>query len=159
MSSDGHFLHRIAHSIIISASFGVSIVFHGSALLCQTTLLKLWWYLFLSKHFGPKCHWFKCYIICAEQPLQIPNSALLFDKGLGPQVLYSKVGGIVLGRLSKLIIMPLLFLPHGSFSPKYHLFDLVLLSRIIFINTEQDLFINWDFGPRCRSRFKDKKNS
>ena len=42
MFSDGYFLHRIEHSVIISASFGVSIVFHGSALLCQTTLLKLW---------------------------------------------------------------------------------------------------------------------
>ena len=96
---------------------------------------------------------------CAEQHSQIRNSALLFDKGLGPQVLYSKVGGIVPGRLSKLIITSFLFLPNGSFSPKYHLFDSVLLSWIIFINTEQDLFINWDFGPRHRSRFKNKKNS
>ena len=94
---------------------------------------------------------------CAEQHLQIHNSALLFDKGLGPQVLYSKVGGIVLGRLSKLIIMSFLFLPNGSFSPKYHLFDSVLLSRIIFINTEQDLFINWDFDPKRRSKCKNKK--
>ena len=62
---------------------------------------------------------------CAEQHLQIHNNALLFDKGLGPQVSYSKVGDIVLGRLSRLIIMPLLFLPHGSFNPKYHLFDSV----------------------------------
>ena len=76
---------------------------------------------------------------CAEQHLQIHNSAFLFDKGLGSQVSYSRVGDIVLGRLSKLIIMPLLFLPHGSFSPKYHLFDSVLLSRIIFINTELDI--------------------
>ena len=98
-----------------------------------------------------------CY--CAEQHLQIRKSALLFDKGLGPQVLHSKVGGIVPGRLSKLIIMSFLFLPNRSFSPKYHLFDSVLLSRIIFINTEQDLFINWNFGPRRWSRFKDKKNS
>ena len=96
---------------------------------------------------------------CAEQHLQIHNSAFLFDKGLWPQVLYSKVSGIVLGRLSKLIVMSFLFLPNGSSSPKYHLFDLVLLSRIVFINTEQDLFINWDFGPRRRSRFKNKKNS
>ena len=95
---------------------------------------------------------------CAEQHLQIRKSVILFDKGLGPQVLYSKVGGIVPGRLSKLIIMPFIFLPNGSFSPKYHLFDSVLLSRIVFINAEQDLFINWDFGPRRRSRFKNKKN-
>ena len=98
-----------------------------------------------------------CY--CAGQHLQIHNSALLFDKGLGPQVLYSKVGGIVSGRLSKLIIMSFLFLPNGSLSPKYHLFDSVLLSRIVFINTEQDLFIKWDFGPRRQPRFKNKKNS
>ena len=96
---------------------------------------------------------------CAEQHLQIRNSALLFNKGLGSQVLYFKVGDIVLGRLSKLIIMPFLFLPNGSFSPKYHLFDSVLLSRIVFISTEQDLSINWDFGPRRRPRFKNKKNS
>ena len=29
MSSDGYFLNRIEHSVIISASFGVSIVFTG----------------------------------------------------------------------------------------------------------------------------------
>ena len=94
---------------------------------------------------------------CAEQHLQIHNSAFFFDKGLGPQVLYSKVGGIMPGRLSKIILMSFLFLPNGGFSPKYHLFDSVLLSRIVFINTEQDLFINWDFGPRRRSRFRNKK--
>ena len=66
----------------------------------------------------------------------------------------------MLGRPNKLIIMSFLFLSNGSFSPKYHLFDSVLLlSRIVFINTEQDLFINWDFGPRRRSKFKNKKNS
>ena len=95
---------------------------------------------------------------CAEQYLQIRKNALLFDKGLRPQVLCSKVGGIEPGQFSKLIIMSFLFLPNGSFSPKYHLFDSVLLSRIIFINTEQDLFINWNFGPKRRSRFKNKKN-
>ena len=73
---------------------------------------------------------------------QVHNSAFLFDKGLRPQVLYSKVGGIVSGRLSKLIIMSFLFLPNRDFSPKYHLFDSILLSRIVSINTEQDLFIN-----------------
>ena len=78
----------------------------------------------------------------AEQHLQIHNNAIFFGKGLGPQVLYSKVGGIVPGRLSKLIIMSFLFLLNRSFSSKYHLFDLVLLSRIVSINTEQDLFIN-----------------
>ena len=41
------------------------------------------------------------------------------------------------GRLSKLITMSFLFLPNGSFSPKYHLFDSVLLSRIVFINTDK----------------------
>ena len=54
--------------------------------------------------------------------------------------MYSKVGGIVPGRLGKLIIMPFLFLPNGSFNPKYHSFGSVLLSRIVFINAEQDLF-------------------
>ena len=44
------------------------------------------------------------------------------------------------GRLSKLIIMPFLFLPNGSFNPKYHSFDSVLLNRAVFINVEQDLF-------------------
>ena len=96
---------------------------------------------------------------CAEQHLQIHNSALLFDKRLGPQVLYSKVGGIVPGRISKLIIMPFIFLPKGNFGPKYHLSDSVLLSRIVFTNAEYDLFINWDFGPRRRSRFRNKKHS
>ena len=74
--------------------------------------------------------------------------------------MYSKVGGIVPGRLGKLIIVPFLFLPNGSFNPKYHSFDSVLLNRIVFINAEQDFFLfNWDFGPRCQSRFKNKKNS
>ena len=74
--------------------------------------------------------------------------------------MYSKVGGIVPGRLGKLIITPFLFLPNGSFNPKYHSFGSVLLNRIVFINAEQDLFLfNWDFGPRRRSRFKNKKNS
>ena len=79
---------------------------------------------------------------CAKQHLQVHNIAFLFGKGLRPQVLYSKVGGIVPGRLSKLIIMSFLFLLNKSFSSKYHLFDSVLLSRIVSINTEQDLFIN-----------------
>ena len=82
----------------------------------------------------------------AEQHLQIHNNALLFDKGLGPQVLYSKVGGIVPGWLSKLIIMSFLFLPNGSFNPKYHSFGSVLLSRIVFINAEQDLFFYYLTG-------------
>ena len=77
--------------------------------------------------------------------------------------MYSKVGGIVPGRLGKLIIMPFLFLPNGSFNPRYHSFDSVLLNRIVFTNAEQDLLFiylfNWDFGPKCRSRFKNKKNS
>ena len=63
-----------------------------------------------------------------------------FDKRLGLQVVYSKVGGIVPGRLGKLIIMPFLFLPNGSFNPKYHSVGSVLLNRIVFINAEQDLF-------------------
>ena len=29
MSSDGYFLHRIEHSVVISAIFGVSVVFAG----------------------------------------------------------------------------------------------------------------------------------
>ena len=73
--------------------------------------------------------------------------------------MYSKVGGIVPGRLGKLIIMPFLFLPNGSFNPKYLSFGSVLLNRIVFINVGQDLFINWDFGPRRRSRFRNKKHS
>ena len=71
--------------------------------------------------------------------MQIHKDGFFFDKGLGPQVLYSKVGGIVPGQLIKFIIMPFLFLPHGRFNPKYHLFDSELLNRIIFINTEQDI--------------------
>ena len=63
-----------------------------------------------------------------------------FDKRLGLQVVCSKVGGIVPGRLGKLIIMPFLFLPNGSFNPKYHSAGSVLLNRIVFINAEQDLF-------------------
>ena len=82
-----------------------------------------------------------------------------FDERLGLQVVYSKVGGIVPGRLGKLIIMPFLFLPNGSFNPKYHSVGSVLLNRIVFINAEQDLFFNWDFGPRRQLRFKNKKNS
>ena len=54
--------------------------------------------------------------------------------------MYSKVGGIVPGRLGRFIIMPFLFLPNGSFNPKYHSFDSVLLNRIVFINAEQDFF-------------------
>ena len=60
----------------------------------------------------------------------------------GPTYCALKVGGIVPGRLSKLIIMSFLFLPNRGFSPKYYLFDSILLSRIVSINTEQDLFIN-----------------
>ena len=78
---------------------------------------------------------------CAEQHSQIHNNAFFFGKGLWPQVLYSKVGGIVPGRLSKVIITSFLFLPNGGFSLRYHLFDSVLLSRIVFINTEQDFFL------------------
>ena len=63
-----------------------------------------------------------------------------FDKRLGLQVVYSKVGGIASGRLGKLIIMPFLFLPNGSFNPKYHSVGSVLLNWIVFINAEQDLF-------------------
>ena len=29
MSSDGYFLHRIEHSVVVSAIFGVSVVFAG----------------------------------------------------------------------------------------------------------------------------------
>ena len=54
--------------------------------------------------------------------------------------MYSKVGGIVPGRLSKLIMMPFLLLTNGNFNPKYHLFDSVLLNRTVFINAKQDLF-------------------
>ena len=78
----------------------------------------------------------------------MPNSTrkfiiahFFFDKGLRPQVLYSKVGGIVPGRLGKLVIMSYLSPPNGSFGPKYHSFDSVLLIRTVFINTEHDLFI------------------
>ena len=57
ISSDDYFLHHIEQLISISASFGVSILFLRSASLCQTNLLKLWGYLFLSKvFFGPMCH-------------------------------------------------------------------------------------------------------
>ena len=156
MSLDGYFLHRIEHWAIISANFGVSVVFHRSALLCQTTLLRLCWYLFLSKHFGPKCHWFKCYITMPNNTYRYVIAPFLLDEGLWPQVLYSKVGGMVPGRLSRPITMSFLFLPNGSFSPKYHLYDSILLSRIVFISTEQGPSINWDFGPRRRPQFKNK---
>ena len=63
-----------------------------------------------------------------------------FDKRLGLQVVYSKVGGIVPGRLGKLIVMLFLFLPNGSFNLKYHSFGSVLLNWIVFIKAEQDLF-------------------
>ena len=57
ISSDDYFLHHVEQLISISASFGVSILFLRSALLCQTILLKSWGYLFLSKvFFGPMCH-------------------------------------------------------------------------------------------------------
>ena len=58
----------------------------------------------------------------------------------GPKYCALKVDGIVPGRLSKLIIMSFLFLPNRGFSPKYYLFDSVLLSRIVSINIEQDFF-------------------
>ena len=54
--------------------------------------------------------------------------------------MYSKVGGIVPGRLSKLIVTSFLFLTDGSFNPKYHSFDSVLLNLAVFINAKQDLF-------------------
>ena len=108
--------------------------------------------------FWPQLSLIQMLYSCAEQYLQIRKNAFLFDKGLRTQVLYSKVGSIVLGRLSKLIVISFLFLPQGSFSPKNHLFDSVLLSRIIFMNREQDLFISWNFSPIRRSRFKNKKN-
>ena len=98
----------------------------------------------------------------------MPNSTRKFIivpfsliRDYGPKYCALKVGGIVPGRLSKLIIMSFLFLPNRGFSPKYYLFDSVLLSRIVSINTEQDFFfffINWDFGPGCRSKFENKKN-
>ena len=57
ISSDDYFLHHVEQLIGISASFGVSILFLRTALLCQTILLKSWGYLFLSKvFFGPMCH-------------------------------------------------------------------------------------------------------
>ena len=49
--SDDYFLHHIEQLISISISFGVSILFLRSALLCQTIPLKLWGCLFLSKYF------------------------------------------------------------------------------------------------------------
>ena len=58
---------------------------------------------------------------------------------------------------NKLIITSFPFLLNKDFSPKYHLFDSVLLCRIVSISTEQDLFINWDFGPKYRSKYRNKK--
>ena len=58
---------------------------------------------------------------------------------------------------NKLIIISFPFLLNKDFSPKYHLFNSVLLSRIVSISTEQDLFINWDFGPKHRSEYRKKK--
>ena len=74
---------------------------------------------------------------CAEQHLIIHKDAFFFDKGVGPHVLCSKVGGIVLGRLMKLIIMPSFFLSHKGFSFEYYLFKSELLNRIIFVSTGQ----------------------
>ena len=74
---------------------------------------------------------------CAEQHLQIRKDTFFFDKGVGPHVLWSKIGGIVPGRLIKLIIMPSLFLSHKGFRFEYYLFKSELLSRIIFVSTEQ----------------------
>ena len=42
---------------------------------------------------------------------------------------------------NKLIIISFPFLLNKDFSPKYHLFDSLLLSRIVSISTEQDLFL------------------
>ena len=37
------------------------------------------------------------------------------------------------------------------------MFDSVLLSRIVSISIEQDLFINWNFGPKHRSKYGNKR--
>ena len=58
---------------------------------------------------------------------------------------------------NKLIIISFPFLLSKDFSPKYHLFDSLLLSWIVSISIEQDLFINWDFGPKLRSEYRNKK--
>ena len=71
--------------------------------------------------------------------------------------MFSQVGVIMPGSPNKLIIISFPFLLNKDFSPKYHLFDSVLLSRVVSISTEQDLFINWDFGPKHRSEYRDKK--
>ena len=73
MSANDYFLHRIKHPVLIVALFRASIVIHRCALLWQTILLKLWWHLFISKHFGLSRHWFKCYVI-------VPSSACKFIK-------------------------------------------------------------------------------
>ena len=73
---------------------------------------------------------------CAEQHLIIHKDAFFFDKGVGPHVLCSKVGGIVLGRLIKLIIMLSFLLSHKGFSFEYYLFKSKLLNRIIFVSIE-----------------------
>ena len=41
MSSDGYFLHRVEHSVIISASFGVSIVFSQVGIVVPNNSIKV----------------------------------------------------------------------------------------------------------------------
>ena len=71
--------------------------------------------------------------------------------------MFSQVDVIMLDNPNKLIIISIPFLLNKDFSPKYHLFDSVSLSRIVSISTEQDLFINWDFGPKHGSEYRNKK--
>ena len=118
ISSDDYSLHHDEQLNSISASFGVSIHFLRSALLCQTILLKSWGYLFLSKvFFGAMCHWSECYMFMPNSTCKFVITPFFFDKRLGLQVVHSKVGGIVPGRLGKLIIIPLSFPAKGEFQP------------------------------------------
>ena len=80
---------------------------------------------------------------CAELPSQIHKNALPFDKGLGSQVWYSKVGGIVLGRLGQLVIMFFLFLPYGSSSPKCHLLKFSIIMPDYFYKYNAGYCLNW----------------
>ena len=73
MFSNSYILHRIKRPVLISALFRASIAIHRCVLLWQTILLKLWWHLFIIKHFGLSRHWFECYII-------VPSSACKFIK-------------------------------------------------------------------------------
>ena len=58
---------------------------------------------------------------------------------------------------NKLNIISFPFLLNKDFNPKYHLFDSVSVIRMSSVSTEQNLFINWGFGPKHRSKYVNKR--